>query len=53
MCVLFAVGVMNLLWVAGLTSLVLLEKIGPQTAVVTRLAGAALIVFGIVMMIKG
>ena len=53
MCVLFAVGVMNLLWVAGLTSLVLLEKIGSQTAVVARLAGAALIVFGIVMMIKG
>jgi predicted metal-binding membrane protein len=50
MCVLFAVGVMNLLWVAGLTGLVLVEKIGPQNGVVTRLGGAALILFGIVMM---
>jgi hypothetical protein len=29
MCVLFVVGVMNLVWVATLTGFVLLEKIGP------------------------
>jgi predicted metal-binding membrane protein len=29
MCVLFAVGVMNLLWVAALTGFVLVEKFGP------------------------
>jgi len=46
MCVLFVVGVMNLVWVATLTGLVLLEKIGPAGAVVSRVAGAAMIVFG-------
>ena len=47
MCVLFAVGIMNLLWVAALTAFVLVEKIGPKSAVAARLAGAALIVLGI------
>src|SRR5262249_62381879 len=47
MCVLFAVGVMNLVWVAVLTVFVLLEKIGPQGAVVSRITGAAMVVFGI------
>ena len=48
MCVLFAVGVMNLVWVAALTGFVLLEKIGPQGATIARVAGAALIVLGVV-----
>jgi predicted metal-binding membrane protein len=47
MCVLFAVGVMNLVWVAVLTAFVLLEKIGPQGTVLSRVAGAAMVVFGI------
>jgi len=49
MCVLFAVGVMNLFWVAALTGFVLLEKIGPRGAIVARVAGAALVIFGIVV----
>ena len=48
MCVLFAVGVMNLIWVAALTVLVLIEKVGPWGHAVARVAGAAIIVFGIV-----
>ena len=48
MCVLFVVGVMNLVWVAALTVFVLLEKIGPHGAIVSRVAGAAMIVLGIV-----
>ena len=48
MCVLFAVGVMNLLWVAALTVVVLLEKVGPWGRTVARIAGAAIIVWGIV-----
>jgi predicted metal-binding membrane protein len=48
MCVLFAVGVMNLLWVAALTALVLFEKVGPFGAAVSRVAGGAIIVWGIV-----
>jgi predicted metal-binding membrane protein len=51
MCVLFVVGIMNLLWVAILTVFVLLEKIGPQGAWVARLSGAALIVAGLVFIV--
>ena len=47
MCVLFAVGVMNLLWVAALTALVLMEKVGPFGAAVARTVGAMMIIFGI------
>jgi len=46
MCVLFAVGVMNLLWVAGLTALVLLEKVGPLGAVAARVTGVIMIAVG-------
>jgi len=49
MCVLFAIGVMNLAWVAALTILVLLEKIGPAGAIVAYLAGAAVVVRGILL----
>jgi predicted metal-binding membrane protein len=48
MCVLFVVGVMNLVWVAALTGFVLIEKVGPAGAVVARVAGAVMVVFGIV-----
>ena len=49
MCVLFVVGVMNLVWVAALTGFVLLEKCGPAGALVTRMAGAAMLLAGIVV----
>jgi predicted metal-binding membrane protein len=48
MCVLFVVGVMNLMWVAALTAFVLIEKLGPAGAIVARVAGAAMVVLGIV-----
>jgi len=51
MIVLFVVGVMNLVWVAALAAFVLLEKVGPQGALVARISGAALIVFGIVSLV--
>ncbi len=47
MGVLFAVGVMNLLWVAALTVLVLIEKAGPWGHTAARVAGAAIIVWGV------
>jgi predicted metal-binding membrane protein len=47
MCLLFVVGVMNLVWVALLTGFVLIEKIGPRAVIVARVAGAAVIVAGI------
>lgn len=50
MCVLFAVGVMNLIWVAALTGFVLLEKIGPAAFIVTAVAGVAMVVGGVLLM---
>lgn len=47
MCMLFAVGIMNLAWVAILTVLVLLEKIGPAGTALARIAGAGMIARGI------
>jgi predicted metal-binding membrane protein len=47
MCVLFVVGVMNLLWVAAITIFVLVEKIGPAGVFVARLAGGAMIAAGV------
>jgi predicted metal-binding membrane protein len=47
MCVLFVVGVMNLVWVAVLTALVLIEKVGPAGSLVARVAGAAMVIGGI------
>ena len=52
MALLFAFGVMNLLWVAGLSLLVLLEKVAPFERLVSKIAGlvfigwAAWLVFG-------
>ena len=47
MCVLFVVGVMNLVWVAAMTIFVLVEKIGPAGAFVARAAGVAMIAAGV------
>lgn len=49
MIVLFVVGVMNLVWVAVLAAFVLLEKAGPYGTAIARISGAALILYGIVM----
>jgi len=51
MCVLFVVGVMNLVWVAALTAFVLLEKAGPAGAIVARVAGAAMVLAGILVLV--
>jgi predicted metal-binding membrane protein len=47
MALLFAFGVMNLLWIAGLMVFVLLEKLLPNPPVVSRVAGVVAIVAGI------
>jgi predicted metal-binding membrane protein len=47
MCVLFVVGVMNLVWVAAMTIFVLVEKIGPAGAFIARVAGVAMIAAGV------
>ena len=47
MCVLFVVGVMNLVWVAALAVLVLVEKTGRPGAIVARAAGIAMLAAGV------
>ncbi len=51
MVLLFAFGVMNLLWIAGLMVYVLLEKILPYPRVVARGAGLAAIAGGITLIL--
>ena len=46
MALLFVGGVMNLVWIAALTVLVLLEKIVPRGELLARAAGAAFVVAG-------
>jgi predicted metal-binding membrane protein len=52
MALLFVGGVMNLLWIAGLTIFVLLEKIIPAGRLVPRLAGAALAAAGLFLLYR-
>jgi predicted metal-binding membrane protein len=47
MVVLFAAGVMNLVWVAGIAAFVLAEKLAPPTPWFSRLSGALLCALGI------
>lgn len=47
MALLFVVGVMNLLWVAALTAIVLVEKVAPGGAVVSRVFGAVFVAAGL------
>ncbi|MEO6445903.1 MAG: DUF2182 domain-containing protein [Gemmatimonadaceae bacterium] len=51
MGVLFAVGVMNLVWVAALTAFILAEKVGRSGAVVARIGAIALLGWGVVLLI--
>ncbi|MGH7721065.1 MAG: DUF2182 domain-containing protein [Gemmatimonadaceae bacterium] len=47
MCVLFAVGVMNLAWVGVLTAFILVEKVGRTGASVARVGGVIMFAFGV------
>jgi predicted metal-binding membrane protein len=49
MALLFVLGVMNLLWIAALTLLVLLEKLLPQPRWIVQLTGAALLVWAVLV----
>jgi len=52
MTILFAVGVMNLVWVAALAGFVLVEKLGPGGVTVARVAGVLMLIFGIIVIIQ-
>jgi predicted metal-binding membrane protein len=49
MILLFAFGVMNLTWIAGLMVFVLFEKILPRPRLVSRIAGVAALAVGLVL----
>jgi predicted metal-binding membrane protein len=50
MALLFAAGVMNLLWVAAIAAFVLTEKVLPRGDLVGRIAGGVLVLAGIVIL---
>jgi len=52
MAILFALGVMNLRWIVALAILVLLEKVMPSGRVIARIAGIALVVGGVWMLLQ-
>jgi predicted metal-binding membrane protein len=52
MVLLFVSGVMNLLWIAALAILVLLEKVLPFGRLVARLAGTAFVAGGVWLLLQ-
>ncbi|HKN01499.1 MAG TPA: DUF2182 domain-containing protein [Candidatus Binataceae bacterium] len=52
MLLLFVAGVMNLVWVAALTALVLIEKLLPYPRAIARTTGAALIASGLLLALR-
>jgi predicted metal-binding membrane protein len=53
MMLLFVVGVMNLLWVAAIAMFVFAEKLLPGGIWIGRLGGAAMLGFGVFLLIRG
>ena len=51
MSLLFVLGVMNLLWIAALAAIVLVEKLSPGGHWVSRLTGLLLIAWGAAMVL--
>jgi predicted metal-binding membrane protein len=49
MALLFAGGVMNLVWIAGLTAIVIAEKMLPHGRLVSQALGAVLVIAGLVV----
>lgn len=52
MALLFVGGVMNVLWIAGLAILVLLEKVVPTGRLIPRLSGAGLAIGGLFLLFR-
>jgi predicted metal-binding membrane protein len=50
MCVLFAVGVMNLVWIAALSAFAMIEKLVPRGYHVARVTGLLFICAGIAVL---
>ena len=52
MALLFVGGIMNLMWIAGLTILILLEKIIPAGRLIPRVSGALIGAAGIWLLVR-
>ena len=52
MALLFVLGVMNLLWIAVLTTIVLFEKVAPKGNWVSRLTGIGFAVWGVMLLFQ-
>ena len=52
MALLFVGGIMNLLWIVGLTILILLEKIVPAGRLIPRISGALIGAAGILLLVR-
>jgi predicted metal-binding membrane protein len=52
MAILFVGGLMNVLWIAALAFLVLIEKLLPVGPVTSRLTGIALLIWGTIVLCK-
>jgi predicted metal-binding membrane protein len=50
MALLFVGGIMNVLWIAGLTILIVMEKIAPTGSLIPRLAGALMVSAGLLLL---
>ena len=53
MTLLFVLGVMNLLWIAGLAAFVLAEKVVPMGDRISRMTGVLLAVWGAWTVLNG
>jgi len=52
MTLLFVGGIMNVLWIAGLTILILLEKVVPMGRLIPRVAGAVIATGGVFLLFR-
>jgi len=52
MALLFVGGVMNVLWIAGLAILILVEKVVPTGRLIPRLAGAGMVAAGLFLLFR-
>ena len=52
MTLLFVGGIMNVLWIAGLTILILLEKVVPMGRLIPRVAGAVIATGGLFLLFR-
>ena len=50
MALLFVGGIMNVLWIAGLTILIVMEKVAPTGSLIPRLAGALMVAAGLLLL---